>query len=164
MTFWELARDLGEGVLLLICLAVVWLRVPPVPSLKRDLDRAFRFAQIKSGEVVFDLGAGYGRVLQIARDRYGARIFGWELNPPIWFLAKLRLGWNSDIELADLWQAPVEKADVVFIFLMANLMDRAERQIWAKMKPGSRMVSNAFAMPGVKPDSEEEGVYLYIKR
>jgi len=157
------AKWILGGILFLACLMVAWLRVPPVPSRKQELDIAFDLAGIKPKELVIDLGAGDGRVLQIARDKYLARIMGWEINPPIWLLAKLRLGINTDVRMADLWKADVSDADVVVVFLMANLMDRAERQIWAKMKPGARLVSNAFRMPNVVPTEEIEGVYLYIK-
>ena len=52
---------------------------------------------------------------------------------------------------------------MVITFLMPKLMARVERDIWAKMKPGSRLVSNAFPLPTVRPNKSEGGVYLYIK-
>jgi SAM-dependent methyltransferase len=147
----------------LACLMVVYLRVPPVPSRRQELEIAFELADIKPNELVVDLGAGDGRVLQVARNRYGARIMGWEISPPVWLLAKLRLGLGSDVWLANLWKADVSDADVVFVFLMAELMGRVESEIWAKMKPGARMISNAFKMPNVAPAEMRDGVYLYVK-
>lgn len=149
-------------VLLVTALFVVWLRVPPVPSRKQELEIVLDFADIKSGDVVFDLGAGDGRVLDVVQHRFGAKVAGWEINPLIWLLANLRLGFGI-VRYGSLWNAPVERADVVFVFLMANLMGRVKVEIWDKMKSGARLVSNAFVLPGVEPVREKDGVYLYIK-
>jgi len=156
-----------EIVLLVIFLIGGWasvlLRVPPVPSRAIDLADAFGLAGIRPGERVFDLGAGEGRVLKQARDKYGARVSGWELNPVVWVLAKWQLGIASDMRLANLWTAPISEADVVFTFLMRDLMGKVEQEIWSKMKPGARLVSNSFVLPNVTPTATSGDVFLYQK-
>lgn len=141
---------------------VGYLRVPPVPTRRQELDVVLELANIGLGERVVDLGCGDGVLLEKALSM-GARIQGWEMNPFVWLLAKLRLGWSEDIRLANLWSADVGDADVVYTFLMPQLMTRVERDIWSKMKVGARLVSNAFPMPTVKPTKTLDGVYLYIR-
>lgn len=158
----ELFRWLFVALLLIFGITVWYLRVPPVPTKKKEIDIALRMSEVGEGDLVFDLGCGDGQVLAAARRR-GARIAGWEMNLPVWLLAKLRLGFGANVYLGDLWRAPVDTADVVFIFLMPPLLSRVEREIWAKMKKGSRLVSNAFRLPNLVPAKEESGVYLYIK-
>ena len=150
-------------LLWLIGIVVLLLGVPPKPSRQSELDQFFVLAKIRPGERVFDLGAGDGRVLQITRDKYGAQISGWELHPLIWLMAKCRLGKDSDIRLASLWGARVEEADVVFVFLMPMFMSKVQKIIWAKLKPGARLVSNSFPMLQEKPTESCGGVYLYVK-
>lgn len=143
---------------------VAYLGTPPVPTRKREMDIAFELAQLKSGELAIDLGAGDGRFLQVARDRYKALIRGWELHPLVWLLAKLRLGFDADVRLENLWRADVSQAEVVFVFLMPKFMGRVEEELWTKMKPGARLVANFFALPNVAPTASREGVHLYIKK
>ena len=56
---------------------------PWVPSRKKDLRRLIELAEIKKGEVVYELGSGDGRiVLELAR-RYEAKIIGYEISVKI---------------------------------------------------------------------------------
>ena len=142
---------------------MVFLRVPPLPTKAESLKDLFDLAQIKPSERIFDLGCGDGRVLQIARDQYSAEVSGWELNPVMWYLSKLRLGKSSDIRWANLWSAPLHEADVVFIFLIPSLMQRAEKRLWPKLKPGARIITNAFVMPTLQPTASKNKIHLYVK-
>jgi len=142
---------------------ILWLGVPPLPSRRQKINQFFTLARILPNERVFDLGAGDGRVLQISRDRYQAKISGWELHPLLWLLAKWRLGGTADIRLANLWRAPIEEADVVFVFLMPRLMLRVQKLIWPRLRPGARLISNSFPLPDEDPQEIADGVYLYIK-
>ena len=151
------------GLLWLSALLIVWFKAPPVPSFRRAVEEGLTAANVKPAELVMDLGAGDGRVLQIARDSYQAKIVGWELHPLMWCLAKARLGRRADVRLANFWQAPVEQADVVFTFLMPSLMGRVEREIWGKMKPGARLVSNSFPLPSQPPVAQRGSVYIYVR-
>lgn len=151
------------GILWLALALTALLQVPPVPTRRKEMDIAFDLAKVVPGEIVFDLGAGDGRFLQRASSQYGAETHGWEIHPVMWLIAKIRLGWAADIRLANLWKADVSRADVVFIFLMARFMGRVEAELWSKMKPGARLVSNTFILPGVVPTEERDGVYLYVK-
>jgi hypothetical protein len=148
-------------VLLPMGLAVMWLRIPPVPTRKKEEDLIFKMANLKPGEVFYDLGAGEGKLVKRALAEYKAKAWGWELNPPVWFLGWLK---TRRMNLGDLWQAPVEHADVVVTFLMPSVMRRVEQEIWPKLKPGARLISNAFALPGVTPTKTEGWVYLYQKQ
>ena len=154
------------GIILLIWLYAVWmafLRVPPLPTKAESLKDLFNLAQIKPNELVVDLGCGDGRMLQIARDQYDAKIAGWELNPVMWQLAKSHLGKNADIKMANLWTAPIQEADLVFIFLIPSLMHKAEKIIWPKLKPGGRLITNAFTMPTLEPTASKNKIHMYVK-
>lgn len=154
---------LALGLLWLTGALVLWFRVPPVPSVQQAIDEGLAVAQIKTGELVVDLGAGDGRVLQVAQNQYGARVEGWELHPVMWWLAKLRLRPNGKVHLANLWTAKIEDADLVFVFLMPKLMERVEREIWPRMKSGARLVSNSFPLPNERPVTQRGRAYLYIR-
>jgi len=42
-------------------------------------------------------------------------------------------------------------------------MERIERDIWPKLKPGTRLVSRAFSMKGIRKAADSDGVFLYVK-
>jgi len=163
MGIWQLVF---LGIVFLIWLLAVFmafLRVPPLPTKAESLKDLFDLAKIKPNEVVVDLGCGDGRMLQIARDQYGAKISGWELNPVMWYLAKLRLGKKADIRMANLWTAPIQEADIVFVFLLPSLMSKVEKVIWPKLKPGTRIITNAFILPTTQPTTSKNKIYIYTK-
>ena len=76
------ARCLALSVFLLIisgCSGVaVWTdgEVPFVPTPPDVVDRMLEMAQVKSGDVIYDLGSGDGRILIQAAKRYGVKGVG----------------------------------------------------------------------------------------
>ena len=66
----------GGGLWLALVLIAI-LGVPPVPSRRQEMKVALELAQLKPGEVVFDLGAGDGRMLAMASRLYGVKTQGW---------------------------------------------------------------------------------------
>ncbi|MBU1092530.1 hypothetical protein KJ836_02595, partial [Patescibacteria group bacterium] len=70
---------------------------------------------------------------------------------------------EADIRMANLWTAPVQEADLVFIFLIPSLMHKAEKIIWPKLKPGARLITNAFVMPTLEPTASKNKIHMYVK-
>jgi hypothetical protein len=67
------------------------------------------------------------------------------------------------IEEKDLFTVDLSAADVITLYLLPELNTKLIPQL-AKMRPGTRVVSHAFAMEGVRPErvvrqvSKEDGV------
>ena len=55
------------------------------------------------------------------------------------------------IEHEDIFKVDLSKADVVTLYLLPSLNVKLIPQL-EKLKPGSRIVSHAFGMKGIKPD------------
>lgn len=158
---------LGLLVVVLIALPGIrarWGGAPYVRSSKKTQDTMFRFAGIKPGEAVFDLGCGDGTVVRRAA-RLGAHAVGIEAS----FLTFL-LAWcwclpvrGARIRFGDLWKEDYRGADVVFCYLLVSSMERFEKEIWPTLKPGCRVISNSFRMKGLVPEKEEGNVFCYCK-
>ena len=112
-------------------------------------------AKVTSSDYVIDLGSGDGRTVITAAKR-GATAMGIEYNPEMVALAKR----NADKEKvnakatfieADLFSADFSKATVITMFLLPDINMRLRPKI-LDMKPGTRVVSNAFDMGDWKPD------------
>jgi len=68
-------------VALLLCLPAIYgLRSAPyVPTLKKNVETMFKFASIKPGMKIYDLGAGDGRLVERAAKK-GANAVGYEIS------------------------------------------------------------------------------------
>lgn len=130
--------------------------VPYVPTPQEVVDRMLELAQVKKGDVVYDLGSGDGRIVVTAAKKYGVKAIGFEIDPQrikeshenikkagVENLVEIR---QQDIRTVDL-----SGASVLTMYLLpeVNLMIRPN--IWKQMKPGSRVVSHDFDMGDWKP-------------
>lgn len=103
---------------------------------------------------VVDLGCGTGGLLLALRQaRPIARLKGIENAPLTWLIARLRLA-NAAVEIAygSIWDEPLDGYDVVYAYLSPAAMPRLWDKARSEMHPGSLLVSNSFAVPGVAPD------------
>jgi SAM-dependent methyltransferase len=123
-----------------------------------------RFADIHTGETVYDLGCGDGRFVRAAA-RQGANAIGVDASFLTFLLAWV-WSWpvrQAHIRFGDLWKEDYRDADVIFCYMLVASMERFEREIWPTLKPGCRVVSNTFRMKGVTPAKVEGDVYCYLK-
>lgn len=137
---------------------------PYFPTTKRKLAAMMELSKVQKGEKVYDLGCGDGRILAAAAKR-GATAVGLELSFPLYLYAKLRSFFTPRMHVLyrDFWRQDYRDADVVFCFLLTSLMGKFQEQVWPTLKPGCRVLSNTFRMPGVQPKAEKERVILYVK-
>jgi hypothetical protein len=130
--------------------------VPYVPTPQEVVDRMLELAQVKKGDVVYDLGAGDGRIVVTAAKKYGVRAIGFEIDPQrikesTENITKAGVGHLVEIRQQDIRTVDLSTASVLTMYLLpeVNLMIRPN--IWKQMKPGSRVVSHDFDMGDWKP-------------
>lgn len=132
-------------------------------------DAMLQLANVGPADVVYDLGSGDGRIPIIAAQKYGARGVGIELDPNL-----VELSWRiaNEAEVAgrvkfivgDLFEADLSPATVVAMYLSPSMLKRLEPKLRA-LTPGTRIVTNQFALPTWKPDRtmkvEEAEIFLW---
>jgi SAM-dependent methyltransferase len=130
--------------------------VPYVPTPQRVVDRMLELAQVKKGDVVYDLGSGDGRIVVTAAKKYGVHAIGFEIDPERIKesrenIRKAGVGHLVEIRQQDIRAVDLSRASVLTMYLLpqVNLMIRPN--IWKQMKPGSRVVSHDFDMGDWKP-------------
>lgn len=130
--------------------------VPYVPTPQEVVDRMLELAQVKKGDVVYDLGSGDGRIVVTAAKKYGVRAIGFEIDPERIKeshenIKKAGVGHLVEIRQQDIRMVDLSPAAVLTMYLLpeVNLMIRPN--IWKQMKPGSRVVSHDFDMGDWKP-------------
>lgn len=135
------------------------LRAPDVhyePTSPDVVEIMLRLAELKAGEVVYDLGCGDGRIVVNAAKKYGIKAVGFDIDPKR--VAESRANVKSakvehlvTIEHKDIFTVDLSKASVVTLYLLPELNVRLIPQL-EKLKPGSRIVSHDFDMEGVEPE------------
>src|SRR5438128_9860055 len=52
-----------------------------VPTPYEVVDKMFELADVRKGEVVYDLGCGDGRIPVQAAKKFGVKAYGWDIDP-----------------------------------------------------------------------------------
>ena len=117
-------------------------------------------AKVTPNDLVYDLGAGDGKIAIAAAKEFGARAIGIEYNPDMAAFAQrnvVRAGVSDRAKIinGDIFKEDFSKATVVTMYLLPDLNLKL-RPILLKMKPGTRVVSHAFTMGDWEPDQEIE--------
>ena len=124
----------------------------PLPVVKHMLT----IADLKPGEIVYDLGCGDGRVVIMAAQEFGARALGVEMRED---LAKQAMGKISELALedrvkivhSDIFKIDISQADVVTLYLTTSANDKVKPKLEAELKPGARVVSHDYEVLGWRP-------------
>ena len=132
------------------------LDVPYVPTSYEVVDAMLKLANVKKGDVVYDLGCGDGRIVIAAARDYGATGVGVDLDPQ-----RIKEA-NENARAAgvahkvkfiqrDLFKTDFSKATVLTLYLYPEVNLKLRPKI-RRMKPGTRIVSHAFDMGDWEPE------------
>jgi hypothetical protein len=130
---------------------VIW-----VPTPNDLVVKMLETAKVNSSDVVYDLGAGDGKIPIQAARQFGARAVGIEFNPDMANLARqnaqrANVSDKVTIVTGDIFEEDFSNATVVTLYLLTNLNMKLKPTI-LNMKPGTRVVSNSFMMGAWEPD------------
>ena len=110
-------------------------------------------AGVRPGDTVVDLGSGDGRLVIAAAREFGARGFGVDIDPVLVAYATRKaeeagVSERARFYLRDLFKTDVTGASVVTIYLLPTIMDRVAAKLAAELKPGTRVVTHDYILPG----------------
>lgn len=124
----------------------------PLPVVRQMLT----LAELKPGEVVYDLGSGDGRVVIMAAQKFDARAVGIELRGDLVKQALnkvFELGLDRRVKILqrDLFDVDVSPADVVFLYLTTSANQKVKPKLESELRRGTRVVSHDYEVLGWKP-------------
>lgn len=130
---------------------VIW-----VPTNDAVAEAMLKVAKVKPTDLVFDLGAGDGKIAIAAAKNFGATAVGIEYNKEMAELAKRnieRAGVADKVKIinGDIFVEDFSKATVVTMYLLPDLNLKIRPTI-LNMAPGTRVVTNSFNMGDWEPD------------
>jgi len=148
--------------------------VPYVPTPYEVIKVMLEIAEVKPGELVFDLGCGDGRVLITAVKEFGANAVGIELRRDLvekCLKNVLAEGLEDRILIieGDFFKVNISPADVVTLYLLTSVNEKLRPKLERELKRGARVVSHDFEVMGWKPIAVKDvndgyrnhKVYLY---
>jgi 16S rRNA G966 N2-methylase RsmD len=142
-----------------------------VPTETEDIEALFDLAPVSASDVVYDLGSGDGRLVFAALDKGAGRAVGIELNPELVSQAreaakKLGLEGRASFIVADVVEADLSNASVVFCYLIDAASVALKARFERELRPGTRVVMESFPIKGWQPDRMlgywQNVFYLYV--
>ena len=136
-----------------------------LPTPQAAVDKLLELAQVRPGQLVYDLGCGDGRIVITAARRYRARGIGVDIDPAMVRRSRANVRRRGvarlvTIRQADIFDIDFSDADVVTLYLLPELNARLLPQL-KKLKPGARIVSYEFDMPGARPARIYRGTHAH---
>ncbi len=131
--------------------------IPFVPTPLEVIDRMLELAQVKKGDVLYDLGSGDGRIVIRAAQKYGIRAVGIEMDRLLLDQARRdarRAGVARLVEFRaeDALQADLSRATVVTLYMLPWFNEAMKPSFRRQLKPGSRIVAHDFGIEDWEPD------------
>jgi ribosomal protein L11 methylase PrmA len=128
-----------------------------VPTPQAVVEAMLQVANVKSTDIVYDLGSGDGRIPITAAQKYGARGIGIDINPERIKEANenaVKAGVTDKVKFmnADLFETNISEATVVTLYLLPTLNEKLRPKLLRDLKPGTRIVSHAFRMGDWQPE------------
>jgi len=151
------------------------LDVPFVPTPYEVVDEMLRLAELKKGDILYDLGCGDGRIVIEAAKRAGIRAVGIDIDPERIRESEenaIKAGVQKMVEFRcqNIFEADFSDATVVTMYLLPDVNIRLRPTILRKLRPGTRIVSHSFDMDEWEPEKHTyvaaslypHSVYLWI--
>ena len=151
------------------------MSAPFVPTPREVVMEILRLAAVSSEDIVVDPGAGDCRIVIEAARQFGATGIAIEKLPHlikhcIEHVQKHKLQDKVLIVWGDLFNFNYSIATVVTLYLGPELNEKLRPKLERELRPGTRIVSHDFEVPGWKPIKiikvrswkKEHTLYLYI--
>ena len=138
-----------------------------VPTRQAVVDAMLKVANVKAGDVLYDLGCGDGRI-PITAAKLGARTVCIDIDPKRVAeinenVKKSGVGDRVRVLNQDLFTTDISEASVVTLYLLPTLNMKLRPTLWKTLKPGTRIVSHDFDMGDWKPEQtlNVDGATIY---
>jgi ubiquinone/menaquinone biosynthesis C-methylase UbiE len=143
------------------CNLPIWTygEVPFVPTPPAVVNRMLELAEIKRGDIVYDVGSGDGRIVIAAAKNYGVKAVGIEIDGELVDKARSRaqtegVAGLTEFREQDALEADISAATVVTMYMLPEFNYKLRPKLEA-LKPGTRVVCHDFGVEGWTPVHSE---------
>lgn len=143
---------------------------PWLPTKRGDREHMLSKLHINPGMKIIDLGSGDGSVLfALARQHPKATFIGYEISllPLLASVLRKYLGGykNVSFKCQNLFNAPLDGVDIVFVFLLDKSYPKLAKKFAAELGDDSRVIVEAWPMEGIEPKKvfkEEKRLPIFV--
>jgi precorrin-6B methylase 2 len=132
-----------------------------VPTPHEVVEAMLDLAEVRDGDVLYDLGSGDGRIPIAAAKRFKVQAVGIDIDPQRIREAEANAkaaGVTNEVSFRqeDLFQADFSEATVVTLYLLDSLNEKLRPKLLRELKPGTRIVSHVFRMGDWDPEQTRD--------
>jgi precorrin-6B methylase 2 len=136
------------------------------PTTPRGVKEMLSLAEVHAGQNIVDLGSGDGRILIACAER-GAKAIGYEINPVlVWrsrrAVARAGVADRAVVYWKSFWDIDLSQFDAIIVYGIPYIMNDLQKKLERELRPGTKIVSNAFKFPGWQIVNTERKMHLYI--
>lgn len=149
-------------------LAPLFYGSPWHPTSTKKIIEILKFCEVEPGKTIFDPGSGDGRVLIVAADKFGLNGVGIEIDPLKVWISRLLIRWkglNDRIKITQrtMYGMDYSRADILYLYLTHQAIDRLMPEILYQLKPSVKIVSYRFCLRDLTPTkvNADKTVFLY---
>lgn len=134
-----------------------FLDVPFVPTDDTVIKAMLDLAEVGPNDLLYDLGAGDGRIVVAAALERDTRCIGVEIDPlriadAMEYAGDTGVEYLVDFIEEDIFTVDFSEATVVTLYLLESVNLQLRPRLLNELRPGTRIVSHAFSMGDWKPD------------
>ena len=125
------------------------VKVPFVKAHPKAVDKILALANLRPGDIHFDLGAGNGQFIIKADKLYQASSTGFELSPWAYLACRFNLWKNKSsakVKFKNFLAEDLSRAKVLTCFLLPGACATLRKKLERELAPGSTVISYAFAL------------------
>lgn len=117
---------------------------------KKVVRESLKAAGLKKGDIFYDLGCGKGDVL-IEAEKMGAKVFGCEISPYYYILAKIRTSKHKNIKVIyqNIENINLSDANIVYCYLLPKFLEKLSPKFLKELELGCQIISIGFPISRV---------------
>lgn len=154
------------GVLFVDFINLIRKYAPFLPSKNEDFNNIDRFLEKHKEYKIADLGSGDGRVLMYLASKTNSELTGYEINPFVSLLAKIRINLANlqhriNIYNKNFLGSDFSQYDLFYIYGIDKIMPQVEEKLMNEAQEGTYIVSNKFRFENLNHIVTSNNLHLY---
>jgi len=142
----------------------------PLITPQKNIRKVLEYIELRPNQKLYDLGAGFGGILIVGAKYFRADVYGFEISPFIFFIAKINLFLNGiknyTLYRKNFYNQDLSQAEVIYCFTSQKDMNGMRKKFSNDVRSGTWIISYGFPIEDYNPikifDFDNPGkMYVY---